>query len=168
MQNEEEVITQEVDTETTENTEEVEEQVDVEALKKENETLKAQKDHWRKKAEEKSLEVKNETNEGLSIGDTLYLAKTDIHEEDVQDVLNYAMKMGVSVKDAYAFYKPILKERQEVRQTAIATQTGGGNRGTKGTSPDTLLKKAESGELPDESDIDKLTEARLAQRLAQK
>jgi hypothetical protein len=101
--------------------------------------------------------------EGLSIGDTLYLAKADIHEEDISDVLTYAQKMGVSVKDAHAFYKPVLKERQEIRQTALATQTGGGNRGTKSASPEVLLRKAESGEIS-EDDIEKLTEARMAQR----
>jgi len=165
MENENEFITQE-DTETTENTEETQEQseeLDVEALKKENETLKAQKEHWKKKATSKTEEEPVQTG-GLSINDTLYLAKADIHEEDISDVLTYAQKMGVSVKEAHAFYKPVLKERQEIRQTAIATQKGGGNRGSKTNTGDTLLRKAESGEFPDEADIEKLTEARIAQR----
>lgn len=165
MPNEEEVITQEVDTETTENTEEVE-QVDVEALKKENETLKAQKEHWREKAE-KVTEKKEEVKADLNLTPKDYLALTEhkVTSEDFDEVVRVAGILGKPVAEALqdGVLRTILKTRAEERATALATQTGGGNRGSKGTTPEVIVRKAINGELPEE-DIDKLTEARMLER----
>lgn len=168
MPNEEEVITQEVDTETTENTEEVE-QVDVEALKKENETLKAQKEHWREKAEkaEKVTEKKEEVKADLNLTPKDYLALTEhkVTSEDFDEIVRVAGILGKPVAEALqdGVLKTILKTRAEERATALATQTGGGNRGSKGATPDVLLRKASLGEVS-EDDIEKLAEARMLER----
>lgn len=139
---------------------------DIEALK----AKAAKADELEKKNKQlferlkKQQEEKPKETSGLSIGDTLYLAKADIHEEDVQDVLNYAEKMGVTVKDAHTYFKPVLKARGEERQSALATQTGKGNRAPSAVAPDALLRKAEDGDFGKEDDIDKLVEARMNQR----
>lgn len=164
-ENENEVITQDVDTETTENIVEVEE-VDVEALKKEVETLKAQKEHWRNKAEkpEKKESVSADTN--LSPKDFLALTEQKVTSEDFDEVMRVAGLLGKPVAEALndSVLKTILKTRQEERATALATQTGGGNRGSRGATPEVLLQKAQTGEVG-EDDIEKLTQARMAQRM---
>jgi len=159
-ENEKEVLDSTNETEETVETVEKEEtpQVDVGVLEKEIATLKAQKEHWKQKAEKKA-EAPVEKTDGLSQKDVIYLAKADIHEDDADDVVNYAQKMGVSVKEAHEHYKPILAERAEERKTAQATQTKGGTRGTTQPTPEALLEKARKGEVS-EDDIDKLVEAK--------
>lgn len=163
-ENETEVITQENDTETTENTEETE-QDEAEDLKKKIATLEAQKEHWRKKAEKKDEVVTQEQKEDLGVNDIIYLSKTDIHEDDVSEVLNFAKKMGVSVKEAHAFMKPILKERAEERKTVQATETKSARKANH-RDPVSLLEKAQStGELPDsDADLKALIRARLERK----
>jgi len=163
--NDEEVITQENDTETTENTEETEQGDDVEELKKQIVTLQAQKEHWRTKASEKKEEVKEEVKADLGVTDIMYLAKADIHDEDVTDVLNYSKKMGVSVKEAHTFMKPILKERAEERKTVEATETKSARKANH-KDPGSLLDRAQStGELPEsDADLKALIRARLERK----
>lgn len=163
--NDEVILDTDLETETTEN--EIEQEEDVEALKKKIDELTVQKDHWRKKAEkpETKPEVKAEIEQGgLSQKDVIYLAKADIHEEDIDEVVELAKLKKVSVAEAHKFMAPILKERQEERQTALATQSRGGNRGTSKETPEVLISKAIRGE---EVDPEKLAAARMAQKLKQ-
>ena len=115
------------------------------------------------------LKKKEEKEGGLSTRDTIYLAKAEIHDDDVEDVLNYANKMGVSVKDAHEFYKPILKERDEERKTSLATNVKGGQRGSSKDTPEAILSRASRGQLPTTDEgIEKLAEARMKAKLGQK
>ena len=119
-----------------------------------------------KKAE--SAKTKVPSNEdGLSTKDVLYLAKADIHAEDVDEVLDYAKKMKVTVAEAHKFYKPILTERTEERRTANASHTKGGARGTSKVSGDELLRKAEqTGEVPESAEgLQNLFAARMERRI---
>lgn len=118
-----------------------------------------------KKAEKAKAPSKED---GLSPVDIIYLAKVDIHDEDLPEVLEYAKKMGVSVKDAHAHYKPILAEKAEERKTASATQTKGGARGSSKTTGADLLARAErTGELPDTDEgMRALAQARLDRKKA--
>lgn len=162
MENEQEVIDSTNDTETTENTES---EMDVEALRKENETLKAQKDHWRKKAEEKPpAVVKSEeaSPEGIPQKDIIYIAKADIHEEDIEEVLSLAKAMKWDVKQAHEYLKPRLKELDEKRKTAEMTSTKGGSRSVFKETPDVLISRANKGE---EVDPEKLAAARMQKTL---
>ena len=103
------------------------------------------------------------SQDGLSNKDVLYLAKADIHEDDLDDVLKYAKNMGVTVKDAHTFLKPVLETRAEERKTAAATISRGGARGASKTTGEDILRAAETqGKLPEnESDLRALAEARL-------
>lgn len=161
LTNEDEVITQETDTETTENTDVETEEVDVDSLKKEIATLTAQKEHWRKKASEPK-EEKEAPKGDLPVNDIIYLSKVDIHEEDVNEVLTYSKKMGVTVKQAHEFMKPILQVRAEQRKTDEATETKSPRKATQ-KDPESILQKAEStGEIPEgDAELRALIQARL-------
>lgn len=103
-----------------------------------------------------------EKKDGLSENDVIYIAKADIHEDDVNEVVSYAKKMGVGVKEAHKFYGPILKERAEIRKTAEATNTGTSKRSPTKPSDDDLLSKASNNELPeDDAEIERLMKAKL-------
>jgi hypothetical protein len=123
-----------------------------------------------KKLEEENKALRQQPNpsQSLSIEDTVYLAKADIAKEDLRDVLNYAEKMGVSIEDAHAHYKPILAERGEERKTAQATQTRSPRGVVKSSGEDYLRKAEQSGELPDsDAAMRDLARARLERRMKQ-
>lgn len=109
------------------------------------------------------VEKKVDTSE-LTTKDVLYLSKADIHEEDLDEVTNYAAKNGVTVKEAHKYLKPILEVKVEQRKTAEATEVKGGGRGASQTSGDSILEKAEStGEVPTtEAGMKKMVESRMA------
>lgn len=113
-----------------------------------------------KERTEKKIEPSPDTS--LSNQDLLYLAKADIAEDDLDEVVTYARKMGVSVKQAHAFYKPILNERAEERRTAQVTETRSPRGTAKSTGSDLLQKAETTGDLPDtEAGLNALIKARL-------
>lgn len=123
-------------------------------------------ENYKKRAEKAERNKPKVETKGLADKDVIFLAKADIHQDDVDEVVSYAQKMGVSVAEAHKFYTPILKERAEFRQTAAATQTRGG-RGSKPTTGEDLLSKAEkTGEIPNTDEgMAALVQARMARRL---
>ena len=169
MDNENEVITQENDTETTENqTGETTPEIDVEALKKENATLQAQKEHWRKKAETKvETEVKVETpKDDLSTKELYALIEAKVPKEDVEFITQWAKFNKIGVVDALnqKEVKSILALKSEERTSAeVANTTGGRRVTTKDTGMD-LVNKFNQGQLPAEEDIEKMINARFEAR----
>jgi hypothetical protein len=174
-ENENEIIdsqndeTEEIDLDLSDDTEEKE---DVEALKKDIATLKAQKEHWKKKANEKGIdkedkkEVTKESND-LSTKDTLALMEAKISADDFDEVVDFANYRKVSVMEALKSptLRTILADRMEQRQTAEATQTKSARTSPKITS-DALIERARNNQLPDDAnDISKLAEARMAKKL---
>lgn len=164
MENEEEVITQETDTETTENQEvEVEQEVeqeDVNELKKKLATLEAQKEHWRKKATEPKA-----TETGHSLADLRAIAS--VHEDDVERVERFAQSEGVSIKDALKNpeLKAILNLREEQRNTAAATNVSPARRGATKISDEVLIANASAGKLPDsDEEINRLVQAKMQKK----
>lgn len=119
-----------------------------------------------KKAEE--LAKVQKEPDSLSNKDLLFLAKADIHTEDVDDVLEWAKFKKVSVEEAYKHMKPQLDVRAEERRTAQATQAKGSPRGAAKVTGEDILKKAEkTGEIPETPEgIAALAEARMARRKA--
>lgn len=121
-----------------------------------------------KKAETKP--AAEPSQDGLTNKDVLFLAKADIHEDDIDEVLEWAKFKKVPVSDAYKQMKDVLDVRAEQRKTAAATQTGKSSRGTSKVSGDDLLSKAErTGEVPDTAEgMTELFKARLARRVPSK
>ena len=118
------------------------------------------------KAEKKSKEVVKspQVSHDLTSKDMIALMNAKIHEDDIDEVVEYARFKKVSIADAIksSVIKASLAERSEFRQTAQATSTGRTRTATQRTSPDVLLAKAQkTGELPDNpSDLDALLEKR--------
>lgn len=135
----------------------------------EAEARKAQEvaDNYKKraeKAEKKAKEVKTEaTKVELSQTDVIALAKSDIHEEDIERVTKFAQMEGISVKDALSNedMKAILERRSEARKAAAASNTSANKGGAVNVSGDSLLENARSGKLPDPKDLDKMWDAEI-------
>ena len=108
---------------------------------------------------------KKETTDSLDIKDTIYLGKADIHDDDLDEVLDYARNMKVSVREAHEHYKPILADRNDERRTAQATQTKSPRGITKNSGEDTLRKAESTGEVPEsEKEMEAMLQARLERR----
>ncbi len=131
----------------------------------ENQKIRAEKVEKELKGFKSKEEVKEEVKtEGLSQRDFLTIAKADVHEDDLDDVLDYAKFKKIDVKEALAsgVIKSLLAERKETRRTAEATSTGSKRSGVKGKDGTELLRDAESGQLPEsDDDIEALVEARF-------
>jgi hypothetical protein len=121
---------------------------------------------------ETKVETKTESNDGLSVKDTLALFGAKVTEpEDVDEVVEWARFKKIQVTEALKSetIKARLKEKSEMRATAAATNTGPARRTTTKMTPDVLVSKAKAGELPESDEgMDALAEARLAQRKARK
>lgn len=177
MENETEVIDSTNDTETTENDASVDsgEEIDVEALKKENETLKAQKEHWRKKAEKlpevPKEEVKPRSEGELTPADVLAFTGAGItHEDDVILAQKWARANGVTNREILKDkdFQIALNSKQEERKTAEVTQAKGGFRGAAKVTGEDLIRQAEKGKIPDsDEDIEKLAAARMNQKISE-
>ena len=90
-------------------------------------------------------------------------ALSDVHDEDVEEIADFAKHKKISIAEAKA--NPImqiyLKNRTEERATAAATHTGTGRKGASGVSDNDLVEKAKRGE---EVDFEKLAQARINQK----
>src|SRR3990167_6565943 len=160
------------------------EEVDVEAIKRENADLKRTNQElyerekkakgfvrgsdgkWIKPEPKENKEEKTETKSELNLKDIRALQ--DVHDDDVDEVVEYAKFKGVSIAEAKK--SPViqahLRTKEEERATAQATNTGGGKRTTSKNTPEAILERAESGQLPeDDEGIKALSEARLQQKL---
>lgn len=99
----------------------------------------------------------------ISTSDIIALTRANIHEDDIADVQEYARFKGISVKDALnsSVIKTLLSENAEKRNVANATNTANVRRGPTQASEETLISKAQKGELPtNENDMIRLIKAR--------
>jgi hypothetical protein len=131
----------------SETQEETEENVDWQAEAKKAKELA---DNYKKRAEKAEKKAKEAPAPvgNVSQSDILYLAKADIHEDDIGYVTEYAQKFGISIKEAHAQTSPILAQRKEERTTAQVTSTKSA-RGIKTRTGEDYLEKAEqTGEIP--------------------
>lgn len=149
-----EVVVDESVEETTD--EEVTKEADTEVSRAEYEKLRKEKDELYiqlKKAKAAKVQTKAEapSNE-LSTKDVLFLAKAQVHEDDIDEVLEWAKFKKVPVAEAYKQLKGVLNGKAEERKVANATNTGGSRRGTAKISDETLLERASKGELPDDDE----------------
>lgn len=120
----------------------------LEALKNENKTLKIQK----AKAKEKVREVvKTEPRNEMPQSDLIALMKADIHEDDIQEVVDYAKFKNIPVKDALSSstIKALLSEKTEKRKSAEVSNTGATRKSTAKMTDEALVSKFSKGEMPD-------------------
>lgn len=117
----------------------------------------------------KEPEDKTSKNENMSLKDIRALA--DVHDDDVDDILDFAKWKNMSVAEAKKAPAmiAILKAKEEERRTAQAANAGGGRRGTSQVTDDQILNKFESGQISeDDAEIERLAEARFNQRVARR
>jgi hypothetical protein len=91
-------------------------------------------------------------------------AIADLVDEDVDYVATYADKFGVTLSEARKNkdVQAVLRVRAEERRTAEATSTGNARRGTSKMSDDSLMAKAEAGDIPTDTDsLMRIAQARL-------
>lgn len=136
----------------------------MEDLKKKVSTLQAQKEHWREKANKQTVP---ENQSGLTETDRVYLNRqTDINIEDVDELIETAIKLGKTVRETHEFMKPILKEREQNRKSNEAMETKS-SRQTRTRDPQQLLENARiTGQVPEnEDDMRAFVQARLHSKM---
>lgn len=175
MENENEVVvpetTEEVTPEVTPE-ETLEEETDwkAEAEKQkqiaENQKIRAEKAE-KKYKEPVKTEVKTDSKD-ISFKEQMALINAKVHEDDIDEVLDYAKYKNISISEALKsnVIKSSLAEKEELRNTAEATNTGRTRSGNSKQSGDTLLSKAKNtGELPDRAEeLDSLLESRYTKK----
>ncbi len=135
-----------------------------EELKKAKEVAENQR--IRAEKAEKGKKEEHDIHPDLSTKDVLYLAKADIHEDDINDVLEWAKFKKISVSEAHKALKGTLDVRAEERKTANATNTGTSRPSTQ-ISGEAIEEKARRGIFSEkDEDIEKLVEARMQAKLA--
>ena len=149
-------------------------EVDVEALQEQNKKLFARAKEAEAKLKEKAKvlpkeapkeEPKEDKERKLSDSDIITLAKANIHDDDLPEVLDYARFKNMTV--AQALKSPVIQStlstRAEERKTAEATQTRVTKKGAKTDNTADLTRKVlEKGEFPEnlsDDDMEKLAEA---------
>jgi len=108
----------------------------------------------KKRAEKAEQELKNKKPDAnkieLTTKDTIALMNAKVHEDDIDDVVDYAKYKGISVTEALksSVVKSSLAEKEEQRKTALAIQTGNKRPTNQKVSDQELVEKANKGELP--------------------
>ncbi len=100
----------------------------------------------------------------LSQADLIFIAKSDIHVDDIEELTQYAKFKGISLSQAHndGIMKGILAGKAEARRVAEGTNTGGGKRGNAKLSDEALIENASKGKLPDnDADLTRLTQLNL-------
>lgn len=127
----------------------------------ENYKIRAEK---AEKAEKKAKETVKESKTNVSLKESLAILNAKVHEEDIDEVLDFAKYKGISVSEALRspVIKNTLAQRAEERQTAEATSVGRVRSGNARSTPESLYAKAQkTGELPDrDEDLESMLDAR--------
>jgi len=158
----------EVEVESTETTEETLEEVKERLAKAEelakNYKVRAEKAEKGNKVVATATPAPVQSGKDLSQSDLLAILRNNVNEDDVDEVKDYAKLKNVSVAEALKsnFVKSFLKEKEENRRVANASNTGAVRRSTAKVADETLVSKALKGEMPEsDEDIDRLVSARF-------
>lgn len=159
----EESLNLEIESEDLNLEEEDDSNAEVEKLKQiaENQRIRAEKAE-RLLKEKKQEPNKNTKQNDMSLKDIRAL--NDVHDDDVDDILDYAKYKGIAPSEAKKMpaMVAILKAKEEDRRVALATNTGGGKRGTAQVSDERVLQDFSQGKVSEnDSDIERLAEARF-------
>ncbi len=120
------------------------------------------------KAERKPKELEKEPSvAGLSAIDTIALMRSNIAEEDIPEVVEYASFKKVSVAEALksTTVKSILAQKDEERKVSAATNVGGARKGPSKVTDEQLLERAAKGVMPEsDEDMRRMAQAALRKR----
>lgn len=129
---------------------------DVEKLKEQNKKLferakkaEAEAKTLKTKKPEPKTETASEPKEAtLSTKDVLYLAKADIHEDDMDEVLEWAKFKKISVSEAHKQLKPKLDASAEQRKSSQVANAGGSKRTSSKPTAERILADFNAGIPP--------------------
>lgn len=116
------------------------------------------------KAEQEAKQNRPEKKDDLSTEDLYALIEAKVPKEDMEEVKRAAKLLGKPIAEALndTVVKTILSQRAEVRESALAADTGGSKRTTTKETGEDLLLKAKKGQFPtDDSDISKMISAKF-------
>lgn len=116
-----------------------------------NYKTRAEKAEKGKKGDDETPNKPSKEEGELSRKDWLKLAKADVHEEDIEEVVEYATFKKISVADALksSVVKQIIADKAEARKTAEATARKGGGPVSGKKSDGQVLKDAREGNVPE-------------------
>lgn len=94
---------------------------------------------------------KNAQQGDLSSKDLFALMKSNVHEDDIEEVVEYAKFKKITVAEALKtpLMQSTLKDNDEKRKTADATNTNSVRSSKKTVSAQQILKDARDGKIPD-------------------
>ncbi len=124
-----------------------------------NYKIRAEKAERQHKSVQPQKEAVQTTNSGLSQTDLIAVIKSNIAEEDLPDIQDYANMKGISVSEAIktGFVKNLLADKEEQRNGVLAMNVGTPRKASLKTSDDVLLANARKGIFPDnDEDIARL------------
>ena len=112
----------------------------------ENQRIRAEKAEKARKMAPKETTKQND----MSLKDIRALQ--DVHDDDVDDILDYAKYKGVSPAEAKKMpaMQAILKAKDEERRVAMATNTNSGKRGTAQLSDERVLQDFRQGNVSED------------------
>ncbi len=144
-QDENETQDEESDEQSEETSQEDEKDWKAEALK-----YKAILDRNKNKKPETKTQPK-EKSDGMSIKDSYALIQANVHEEDLDEVLDYAKFKKISISEALQsnLIKATLADKSEYRKTANVSNTGAARKGSAKVSDDTLKSNLAKGIIPE-------------------
>jgi hypothetical protein len=116
------------------------------------------------KAEKKAKEVVQPATEAkgdLSSKDIIAINRANIHEDDLDEVIDYAKYKKISIGEALksGVVKTLLKDKEEQRKTAAATNTGTARRSSVKVSDEEVVAQSERGQVPEDPEV--LARARM-------
>lgn len=148
-------------------TEETTESIDWEARAKKAEEIAENQKIRAEKAEKLAKGIKNPpaniSSPSISTKDLYALTKANVAEEDIAEVEEYARFKKIPVAEALksSALKAILKEKEENRNVANASNIGNTKRASSKITDEALSERASKGEMPEsESDIIRLIKLR--------
>lgn len=132
----------------------------------ENQKIRAEKAEKELKALKKQLTEKETPKNEFSVKD--YKALSEIHEDDIDEVIEYAKFKGISVAETVKsqIIQALLKEKEEKRKSAAAANTLPARRSSQTITEEALLEQVEGGFVPTkDEDIEKFVKAKLNRQI---
>lgn len=87
----------------------------------------------------------------LSQEDLIAVTRSNVHDDDISEVIEYAKFKKISVKEALQsdVIKTTLSTKEELRKSAEIANKGGSKRVTNKVTDDSLLKDLSNGKVPE-------------------
>src|SRR3990167_3357868 len=128
---------------------------------------KAEKKARGEKGDGNEPEPKEPKNDGLSSRDAIAIAKANVHEEDVDELIELAQFKKISIAEAlkHKTWQTMSGERTEERRSAEVSNTKKQSGGISKATGETLIEKVRKGEAVDEKDIEKIVEAEMQAKI---